>query len=113
MAEEAERVFEQPNGADPVGLRDRAILETLYSTGIRCMEVIHLLVYNLDCERGTLMVRQGEGKEDGMVPSYAGTFFLTQQGHAHGAHTRVFRATTLVVQLHALITRQPFDPTCN
>jgi len=32
-AEEAERVLERPNVADPIGLRDRAILETLYSTG--------------------------------------------------------------------------------
>ncbi len=67
-AEEAERVLDQPNVADAIGLRDRAILETLYSTGIRRMEVIHLLVYDLDAERGTLMVRQGKGKKDRMVP---------------------------------------------
>jgi integrase/recombinase XerD len=67
-AEEADRVLDQPNVADPIGLRDRAILETLYSTGIRRMEVIHLLVYDLDAERGTLMVRQGKGKKDRMVP---------------------------------------------
>jgi integrase/recombinase XerD len=32
------------------------------------MEVIHLSVYDLDAERGTLMVRQGKGKRDRMVP---------------------------------------------
>ncbi len=67
-AEEAERVLDQPNVLDPIGLRDRAILETLYSTGIRRMEVIHLSVYDLDAERGTLMVRQGKGKKDRIVP---------------------------------------------
>jgi integrase/recombinase XerD len=67
-AEETDRVLAQPSVADPIGLRDRAILETLYSTGIRRMEVIHLLVYDLDAERGTLMVRQGKGKKDRMVP---------------------------------------------
>jgi integrase/recombinase XerD len=51
-----------------MGLRDRAILETLYSTAIRRMEVANLLVYDLDAERGTLMVRQGKGKRDRMVP---------------------------------------------
>jgi integrase/recombinase XerD len=61
-------VLSQPNVADVVGLRDRAILETLYSTGIRRMEVANLLVYDLDAERGTLMVRQGKGKKDRMVP---------------------------------------------
>jgi integrase/recombinase XerD len=43
-------------------------LEVLYSTGIRRMEVVHLSVYDLDAERGTLMVRQGKGKKDRMVP---------------------------------------------
>ncbi len=66
--DEAERVLEQPNVHDALGLRDRAILETLYSTGIRRMEVANLLVYDLDAERGTLMVRQGKGRKDRMVP---------------------------------------------
>ena len=57
-----------PHVSDVIGLRDRAILETLYSTGIRRMEVIHLTVWDLDQERGTLMVRQGKGKKDRMVP---------------------------------------------
>jgi integrase/recombinase XerD len=67
-ADEAEAVMLIPNVADPIGLRDRAILETFYSTGIRRMEVIHLTVFDLDQERGTLMVRQGKGKKDRMVP---------------------------------------------
>jgi integrase/recombinase XerD len=43
-------------------------LETLYSTGIRRMEVINLRVLDLDAERGTLMVRQGKGRKDRTVP---------------------------------------------
>jgi integrase/recombinase XerD len=66
--EESEQVLAQPDVRDPMGLRDRAILETLYSTGIRRMEVVNLTVYDLDMERGTLMVRQGKGKKDRMVP---------------------------------------------
>jgi integrase/recombinase XerD len=66
--DETERVLLQPDTTQPIGLRDRAILETLYSTGIRRMEVIHLTVFDLDQERGTLMVRQGKGKKDRMVP---------------------------------------------
>jgi integrase/recombinase XerD len=65
---EAEQVFEQPDASDALGLRDRAILEVLYSTGIRRMEVLNLSIYDLDTERGTLMVRQGKGKKDRMVP---------------------------------------------
>ncbi len=65
---EAETVLAVPNPAEALGLRDRAILEMLYSTGIRRMEVINLKLYDMDVDRGTLMVRQGKGKKDRMVP---------------------------------------------
>jgi integrase/recombinase XerD len=65
---EIEQVMAVPDLADPLGLRDRAILETLYSTGIRRMEVIGLRLTDLDAERGTLLVRQGKGRKDRMVP---------------------------------------------
>jgi integrase/recombinase XerD len=67
-ASEAEQVLALPDVKDPVGLRDRAILETFYSTGIRRMELAHLLVFDVDHERGTLMVRQGKGKKDRLIP---------------------------------------------
>ena len=58
----------QPNLADPLGLRDRAILETLYSTGMRRLELINLKLYDLDTERGTILIRQGKGKKDRVIP---------------------------------------------
>jgi len=66
--QEAARVMEEPDTNESLGVRDRTILEVLYSTGIRRAEVINLSVYDLDTERGTLMVRQGKGKKDRMVP---------------------------------------------
>jgi integrase/recombinase XerD len=65
---EAESVLNQTDLGDPVGLRDRAILEVLYSTGVRRQELIDLLVEDLDRERGTLFVRQGKGRVDRMIP---------------------------------------------
>ncbi len=65
---EAEQVLMQTNVGNPIGIRDRAILETLYSTGMRRMELIGLNIYDLDTERGTIMVRQGKGKKDRMIP---------------------------------------------
>ncbi|WEF31818.1 site-specific tyrosine recombinase XerC [Pseudoduganella chitinolytica] len=59
------------NGADvdtPMGLRNRAILETLYSSGIRRSELVSLTLYDIDTERGTLMVRLGKGRKDRLVP---------------------------------------------
>lgn len=67
-AEEAETVLQQPDIAVPEGLRDRAILETFYATGMRRMEVASLKVYDIDHERGALMIRQGKGKKDRYIP---------------------------------------------
>lgn len=54
--------------ASGFGIRDRAMLETLYSTGMRRAELVNLDVTDLDAERGTVLVRQGKGKKDRMVP---------------------------------------------
>jgi integrase/recombinase XerD len=65
---EAERVLAQPDISTPIGVRDRTILEVLYSTGIRRQEVVNLDLYSVDAESGVLTVRQGKGKKDRMIP---------------------------------------------
>ncbi|WP_198325176.1 site-specific tyrosine recombinase XerC [Permianibacter aggregans] len=65
---EVEKIMLLPDLSDGLGIRDRAMLEVLYSTGIRRMEVVNLQLYDVDKERGTLMVRLGKGKKDRMVP---------------------------------------------
>lgn len=65
---EVERVLNAVDLADPLGARDRAILETLYSTGMRRSELLHLQLHDLDAERGTVIIRQGKGQKDRMVP---------------------------------------------
>jgi integrase/recombinase XerD len=67
-ADEVERVLVVPDIATPVGLRDRAMLETFYSTGIRRKELMRLKLYDVDRERATLTIRQGKGKKDRMIP---------------------------------------------
>lgn len=66
--QEAEQVLAQPDVTRPLGLRDRAILEVFYSTGMRRMELANLGVYDLDAERGTVLIREGKGKKDRVVP---------------------------------------------
>ena len=59
------------NGCDttkPEGLRMRAMLEVLYSTGIRRFELAGVKLFDVDVERGALMVRQGKGAKDRLVP---------------------------------------------
>lgn len=65
---EVERVLAEPTLDTALGLRDRAILEVLYSTGIRRMELVGLDGIDLDAERGTLFIREGKGKKDRLVP---------------------------------------------
>lgn len=50
------------------GVRDRAMLETLYSTGIRRMELVNLTLYDVDASRKTLLVREGKGRKDRLLP---------------------------------------------
>ena len=57
-----------PDIEDPLGLRDRAILETFYSCAIRRSELARLELANLNQERGTLQIRQGKGRKDRVVP---------------------------------------------
>jgi integrase/recombinase XerD len=65
---EVETVLSQPDTSTSTGLRDRAMLEVLYSTGMRRMELINLKLFDIDMERGTVMVRQGKGRKDRMIP---------------------------------------------
>ena len=65
---EVERILRVPDLRDRLGIRDRTILEVLWSTGVRRSELIHLDVRDLDLERGALMVRRGKGRRDRIIP---------------------------------------------
>ena len=67
-AREVEQILQLCNIDDPIGLRDRVVIEVLYSTGIRRGEVVALKLYDLSLDRGVLLVRQGKGKKDRYVP---------------------------------------------
>jgi integrase/recombinase XerD len=65
---EAELVLARPDLGELTGIRDRAILEVLCSTGIRRAELANLAVTDIDHERQTLLVRQGKGRKDRLIP---------------------------------------------
>jgi integrase/recombinase XerD len=66
--EEAEQVLAIPDLATPEGLRDRAILELFYSTGIRRLELAQLKLWDVDRLHRTVFVREGKGRKDRVVP---------------------------------------------
>ena len=67
-ASEVEAVLALPDISYAQGLRDRAMLELLYGTGIRRMELAALNVADIERERGTLHVRRGKGGKGRFVP---------------------------------------------
>ncbi len=67
-AAEVETILAQPDIETEMGLRDRALLEVLYASGIRRRELTRLSVFDVDHGRGTLFVRQGKGRKDRVVP---------------------------------------------
>jgi len=66
--QEVEAILAQADPHTTTGLRDRALLETLYASGIRRMEVAGLGVYDADLSRGVLWIRCGKGRRQRVVP---------------------------------------------
>ena len=66
--EDIEAVIAQTRAHGLLGIRDRAMIETLYSTGLRRAELANLKLHELDLKNGTLLVREGKGKKDRYVP---------------------------------------------
>jgi tyrosine recombinase XerC len=62
-AEEIEALMRAPDRS-PAGLRDRALLEMLYASGIRAGEVVGLNMEDVDLETGELRVRKGKGNRE-------------------------------------------------
>ncbi len=65
--EQVERLLCTPSDKEVLGMRDRAMLETLYSTGIRVSELVGLNAGDVD-ENGEALRVRGKGKKERLVP---------------------------------------------
>ena len=65
---EARQVLDTPSTETAVGLRDKAILEVFYSSGIRLEEMARLTMEDVDCKNGYLRVVEGKFAKDRVVP---------------------------------------------
>ena len=65
---EIDSILSVPDTADPLGIRDRAILELFYATGIRRAELVRIDLEDIDHQRATLAIRKGKGGKDRTVP---------------------------------------------
>jgi integrase/recombinase XerD len=64
---EIEQLLEQPNLQTPLGMRDRAMLEMLYATGMRVSELTHLPTHQVNLEGGYVLL-YGKGSKERVVP---------------------------------------------
>jgi integrase/recombinase XerC len=65
--EQVEKLLSAPDDRDLLGARDRAILETLYSTGIRVSELVGINHGDID-EPGRVLIVRGKGRRERLVP---------------------------------------------
>lgn len=66
-AEELDRLLSAPSPREPMGLRDRAMLETLYSAGLRVSELAGMNQADIDFDSGVITVR-GKGRKERLAP---------------------------------------------
>lgn len=64
---DVERLLETPDASEPRGLRDRAMLETLYATGLRVSELVGLKTAQVSLDAGVVRV-MGKGRKERLVP---------------------------------------------
>ncbi len=64
---EVQRLLEQPKSKDKIGIRDRAILETMYAAGLRCSELVDLKLDDVDLDVGYLRCF-GKGGKQRIIP---------------------------------------------
>jgi integrase/recombinase XerD len=66
--EEVQKVMEGPDLRNPIGYRDRTMMEVLYATGARASELLSLRLPDIDFEKKVIRIRHGKGGKDRFAP---------------------------------------------
>ncbi len=107
---EVEALLEAPDLSDPLGLRDRAMLELLYATGLRVSELVNLEITDISLAQGVLRV-VGKGDKERMVPmgeeaaSWIRNYVKNARGDILGQHVS---NSLFVTRRGSAMTRQMF-----
>jgi integrase/recombinase XerD len=107
---EVEQLLKQPDGLLPTGLRDKAMLELLYATGIRVSELISLNISDVNLELGYIKC-YGKGAKERIVPlgSIAARCVQEYLNKGRGKMVRSYEEPALFVNHHGnQLTRQGF-----
>ncbi len=76
---EVNAILQQPDITTALGIRDRAILETLYSTGIHCKELIALNVQDVNFANSTLFIAFSKGRRERIIPISPSALYWIEQ----------------------------------
>ncbi len=107
---EVEELLKQPNTFQPTGLRDKAMLELLYATGIRVSELISLNISDVNLDMGYIKC-YGKGAKERIVPlgSIAAKCVQEYIGKGRTKLVRTYEESSLFVNHHGnRLTRQGF-----
>jgi integrase/recombinase XerD len=107
---EVEELLKQPNSGMPAGLRDKAMLELLYATGIRVSELISLNISDVNLDMGYIKC-YGKGAKERIVPlgSIAAKCVQDYLGRGRSKLVRTYDEPALFVNHHGnRLTRQGF-----
>jgi integrase/recombinase XerD len=107
---EVEELLKQPNAFQPTGLRDKAMLELLYATGIRVSELISLNISDVNLDMGYIKC-YGKGAKERIVPlgSIAAKCVQEYIGKGRPKLVRTYEEPSLFVNHHGnRLTRQGF-----
>jgi integrase/recombinase XerD len=81
--DEMDKVLAAPDTSTPIGLRDRAMLEVLYSSGLRVSELLNLRISDLDIRIGCVRC-VGKGDKERLVPVGRKAIAAVEEYLAHG-----------------------------
>jgi integrase/recombinase XerD len=108
--EQIEKLIQAPDIAKPNGLRDRAMFELLYATGIRVSELIRIKTSSLDAGLGLIRVT-GKGNKQRIVPVHAEALHVIRE-YAESARLELLKGRTseflFVTARGSAMTRQAF-----
>lgn len=107
---DVDRLLEQPDGSTSIGIRDKAMLEVLYATGLRVSELVGLKLSNYNLERGFLII-MGKGSKERAVPM-GETAILFLKQYMDGARSDLLKGeaadAVFISSRRRQITRQMF-----
>ncbi len=91
--EEVSSLLQAPDEMTPLGLRDRALLELMYSSGLRVTEMCSLQLQDIDLEHRFLRVVSGKGRKDRVVP-VGGKAIAAMEGYLEAGRPALVKSKT-------------------